>query len=76
MTRTLTDAERIVSIREAIEAARGDWHEATTLLSVCADLHWLLARAESPSPEPYVGPDVHVLGINESPGSSEIRVGP
>jgi hypothetical protein len=44
--RALTDSERIASIREVIEAARGDWHEATSLLSVCADLHWLLNRAE------------------------------
>lgn len=44
MKRTLTDAERIVSIREVIEAARGNWHEATALLSVGSDLHWLLAR--------------------------------
>jgi hypothetical protein len=43
--RTLTDAERIVSIREVIEAARGDWHEATALYSIGADLNWLLDLA-------------------------------
>jgi hypothetical protein len=45
--RTLTDAERIVSIREVIEAACGDWHEATALWSVQADINWLLERAEA-----------------------------
>ena len=44
MKRVLTDAERIVSIREVIEAARGDWHEATALYSVGADLNWLLDK--------------------------------
>jgi hypothetical protein len=48
--RTLTDAERIASVREALEAACGDWHAITPILSVQADLNWLLERAASPPP--------------------------
>ncbi len=49
MKRTLTDAERIASIREVIQAANGDWHEATALWSIGADLNWLLDRAAADS---------------------------
>jgi len=51
MTRRLSDADRIAGLREVIEAANGDWHEATNLWSVCADLDWLLAAAALPSSE-------------------------
>lgn len=46
----LTDTERVASLREALEAANGDWHEATRLQSVCADLNWLLASEATASP--------------------------
>lgn len=47
MTRTPpTDTERITGLREAIEAANGDWHQVTALWSVQADLDWMLSRAE------------------------------
>jgi hypothetical protein len=50
MKRPLTDAERVVSIREAITAAHGVWSAIVGLWSIQSDLHWLLARAEAPSP--------------------------
>jgi hypothetical protein len=53
MKRTPTDAERLASIREALTAAHGDWHELTNLWSIQADLSWLLANAErAPSTPP------------------------
>jgi hypothetical protein len=68
--RTLTDEHRIAMIREALDAARGDWHEVTNLWSVCADLDWLLERATfvreaAASPEPVDGlPERVVVGAN------------
>jgi hypothetical protein len=47
----MSDQTRLAGIREVIRAANGDWHEATALWSVGADLDWLLSRVD---PEPLL----------------------
>lgn len=44
--RALTDSERVASLREALRAGNGNWHDITALWSIQDDLDWLLANAE------------------------------
>ncbi len=52
----VTTAKRLASLREAIEAANGDWHEATALWSVQNDVQWLLDNAEAAGTPPVAEP--------------------